>query len=168
MTRKPCQHASCGHAGRRNCTGFTMTEMMITVGIAALLIVVALPSFSSLIANQSAKTVASELFASLLRTRSEAIARNANVTVAPLTGAWNSGWKILDPANATNMLESHGAATAVGIAGPAVVTYRPSGRVLAGVAPTFLITTTSGASTNYECISINLSGRPYMKAASTC
>jgi type IV fimbrial biogenesis protein FimT len=168
MPRKPCQHASYGYAGRRNCSGFTMTEMMITVGIAAILLVIALPSFTSLVASQTAKTVASELFASLLRTRSEAIARNANVTVSPLTGAWNSGWQILDPANATNILESHGAASAVSIAGPAAVTYRSSGRVLAGAAPTFLITTTSGASTNYECISINLGGRPYMKAASTC
>ena len=47
-------------------------------------------SFSALFASQRAKTAASELFSSLLKTRSEAIKRNANVTVSPLTGATES------------------------------------------------------------------------------
>lgn len=145
-----------------------MIEMMVTVAIATILATVAVPSFSGLLASQRAKTAASELFASLLKTRSEAIKRNANVTVSPLTGGWNAGWQILDPANAANVLEYHGALSSVTVAGPTGITYRPSGRVLAGTTTTFLITTTSGSKTNYQCISLNLSGRPYMTAAATC
>ena len=159
------------HRRRSSATGFTMVELMVTLAIATILTTVAVPSFSGLIASQRAKTTGSELFASLLKTRSEAIMRNANVTVSPLAGAWNQGWKILDPANAANVLESHGAVAGVTITtvGPAGgVTYRPSGRVLAGGTASFLITTTSGSSTNYQCISLNLSGRPYMQAASVC
>jgi type IV fimbrial biogenesis protein FimT len=148
-----------------------MVELLVTLAIATILTTVAVPSFSGLIASQRAKTAGSELFASLLKTRSEAIKRNANVTVSPLAGAWNQGWQILDPANAANVLESHGAVAGVTITpvGPAGgVTYRPSGRVLAGGTASFLITTTSGSSTIYQCISLNLSGRPYMQAAQTC
>jgi type IV fimbrial biogenesis protein FimT len=141
-----------------------MVELVITITIAAILTSVAVPSFSGLIASQRAKTAASELFGSLLKARSEAIMRNANVTLSPLNGNWQTGWQILDPANAANLLESHGAVS-VTVTGPAAgVTYRPSGRVVAGGTTPFLV----GSSTNYQCVSVNLSGRPYMKAASTC
>jgi type IV fimbrial biogenesis protein FimT len=149
-----------------------MVELLVTIAIAAILASLAVPSFSGLIASQRAKTAASELFASLLKTRSEAIMRNANVTVSPLAGGWSQGWQILDPANAANVLEYHGAVASVTIAPTpalsAAVTYRPSGRVQAGGTASFLITTTSGSSTIYQCISLDLSGRPYMQAAQAC
>jgi type IV fimbrial biogenesis protein FimT len=146
-----------------------MVELLVTIAIATILTTVAIPSFSGLIASQRAKTAGSELFASLLAARSDAIMRNANVTVSPLAGGWNQGgWQILDPAN--NVLESHGAVASVTItpAGGAAVTYRASGRVQAGSTTSFVITTTSGSTTNYQCISLNLSGRPYMTAANAC
>jgi type IV fimbrial biogenesis protein FimT len=156
------QHAA--HSRRRD-TGFTMTELVVTMAVAAILATVAIPSFNTLIANQRAKTYASELFATLVRTRSEAIERNANITLSPKTGGWNTGWQIFDPAG--NLLEDRGNATGVivTISGPAAVTYRPSGRLQAGPAPTFQITTPSGSSANYQCVSVDLSGRPNMKAA---
>ena len=143
-----------------------MVELLVTFSIAAILATVAVPSFSGLIASQRAKTAASELFASFLAARSDAIMRNANVTVSPLAGGWNQGWQILDPNN--KVLESHGALTNVAIPQTGVVTFRPSGRVLTGSTSMFVITTTSGSSTNHQCISLNLSGRPYMTAAQTC
>jgi type IV fimbrial biogenesis protein FimT len=153
---------------RRRSAGFTMIELAVTIAIAAILTTVAVPSFTGLIASQRAKTAGSELFASLLETRSEAIKRNANVTLSPLNGDWKQGWQILDPANAANVLEFHGALSVNAVTGPAGVTYRPSGRAAAGGATLFLVTTTSGSSTINQCISLNLSGRPYMVAASTC
>jgi type IV fimbrial biogenesis protein FimT len=146
-----------------------MVELLVTIAIATILTTVAIPSFSGLIASQRAKTAGSELFASLLKTRSDAIMRNANVTVSPLAGAWKQGWQILDPAN--NVLETHGAlsssVTITPTGGPNV-TFRPSGRALTGSASMFLITTTAGSSTNYQCVSLTLGGRPYMQAAQTC
>jgi type IV fimbrial biogenesis protein FimT len=152
---------------RRRSAGFTMVELLVTIAIAAILATVAVPSFSGLIASQRAKTAASELFASFLTARSDAIMRNANVTVSPLAGGWSQGWQILDPAN--NVLDSHGALTNdVKIPQTGGVTFRPSGRVLTGSTSMFVITTTSGSSTNYQCISLDLSGRPYMQAAQAC
>jgi type IV fimbrial biogenesis protein FimT len=157
---------------RRRSAGFTMVELLVTVAVATILTTIAIPSFSGLIASQRAKTAASELFASFLAARSDAIALNANVTVSPLAGGWNQGgWQILGPAPASIVLESHGAVAGVTIApsGGTGVTYRPSGRVQQpGSASTFLITTTSGSTTNYQCISLNLSGRPSQQAANTC
>jgi type IV fimbrial biogenesis protein FimT len=147
-----------------------MVELLVTIAIATILTTIAVPSFSGLIASQRAKTAASELFASLLQARSDAIALNANVTVSPLAGGWNQGgWQILGPAPAA--LESHGAVPGVTITtltGGAAVTYRPSGRVTAASTASFLITTKSGSTTNYQCISLNLSGRPSQQAVNAC
>jgi type IV fimbrial biogenesis protein FimT len=152
---------------RRRLGAFLLVELLVTIAVAAILATVAVPSFSGLIESQRAKAAASELFASFLTARSDAIMRNANVTVSPAAGGWSKGWRILDPAN--NVLESHGALTNdVTIAQTGVVTFRPSGRVQTGSTSMFVIKTMSGSTTNYQCISLNLNGRPYMQAASAC
>jgi type IV fimbrial biogenesis protein FimT len=158
------------HCSRRSSAGFTMVELLITIAIATILATVAIPSFSGLIASQRAKTAASELFASFLAARSDAITRNANVTVQPLAGGWDhGGWQILDPAN--NVLDSHGAVAGVTITllpVGSIVTFRPSGRVLTGSTTSFVVSTVSVSTTNYQCISLKLSGRPSQQAANAC
>jgi type IV fimbrial biogenesis protein FimT len=146
--------------------GFTLTELVVTVSVAAILATIAVPSFSGIIANQRAKTLASALYATLAKTRSSALTLNGNVTLQPKAGGWASGWQILDPNN--NVLDDYTAATGVTVAGPAALTYRASGRLPAGAAPMFQISTGSGATLSYQCVSVDLSGRPYMAAAQTC
>lgn len=150
-----------------------MMELTITVAIAAILATVAVPSFSNLMASQRAKAAASELFLELMRTRSEAIMRNANITVSQYSGGWNSGWYIENPTAPTNIasaLDNHGALSGVNVSAgaPATVTFRPSGRVQATAAPTFVITASSGSATSYQCVSVDLNGHPYMHVGSTC
>ncbi len=144
-----------------------MTELAVTVAVAAILATVAVPSFSGIIANQRARTYASALYVTLAKTRSAALTLNNNVTLQPKAGSWANGWQILDPNN--NVLDDYTAAPGVTVAGPAGVTYRSSGRLpVRGAAPVFQIPTTSGTAVNYQCVSVDLSGRPYMAAAPTC
>lgn len=164
-----------GHApenrSRMRChraTGFTMVELMVAIVITGILAAIAAPSFSNLIARQRAKSIASELYAALSKARSEAIARNTNVTLSPKAGGWQNGWRILDPANASNVLEDRGVATGATVSGPAGVAYQGSGRIQGSSVPSFVITMTGSSTSVYQCISIELSGRPYMKAASSC
>jgi type IV fimbrial biogenesis protein FimT len=141
-----------------------MVELMVAVAIAGILAALAAPSFNDLIANQRAKAVASELHAALSRARGEAIARNANVTLSPKSGGWQNGWQILDPANA--VLDDRGAASGATISGPTSVIYLRSGRVQGSTAPSFLVSLTTGSTSKYQCVSVELSGRPYLKASS--
>jgi type IV fimbrial biogenesis protein FimT len=143
-----------------------MTELAVTVSVAAILATVAVPSFSGIIANQRGKTLASALYATLAKTRSAALTLNGNVTLQPKAGNWQNGWQILDPNN--NVLDDYTAPAGVTIAGPAAVTYRSSGRLPAGAAPLFQISTMSGTTVNYQCVSVDLSGRPYMAATQAC
>lgn len=161
-------HAHNHRPFRRYQRGFTMTELGVTVTVAALLAALAVPSFQGIIATQRARTYASALYATLSKARSEAITLNANVTVQPKAGGWKNGWQILDVNG--NPLDDYTAAVNInepGFAG--TVTYTPSGRLPTGAAaPMFQINTMSGSQTNYQCVSINPSGRPYMTATHTC
>lgn len=148
--------------------GFTLTELVTAMAVVGILTAIAVPSFSSLTASQRARTFNRELFATLLKTRSLAIQRNASATLSPLNSNWASGWQIVDPASATTVLEQRAAAAGVTVTGPAAVTFNSSGRVSAGSSTNFVISTTAVGATNYQCISIDPGGRPYTKAASSC
>lgn len=140
-----------------------MTELLLVVAVIGILASLAAPSFSELIKSQRMKSMATDINASLSRARSEAIKRNRNVTLSPVTaGSWQSGWQIADPDNPGNNIEVHGAFTGLTATGPDSVTYRSSGRILGTDAPAFNISATGVA--GQRCVSVDLSGRPYMKA----
>jgi type IV fimbrial biogenesis protein FimT len=152
---------------RRSARGFTMTELVMTVAIAAILTTIAVPAFNGIIASQRGRVFASDLYATLAKARSEAVTLNGNVTLQANAGGWQKGWQILDPNG--NVLDNHDAAVAVTLTNaPGPVIYRPSGRLAVGAAPVFQIATKSGSTVYNQCVSVDLSGRPTMKAAPTC
>ena len=136
--------------------------MVIT--IIGILAAIAGPSFVDMISNQRVKSMASDLHVSLMRARSEALKRNRDVTVTPMTaGSWQLGWTIPDPDNAGSLIESHSSFTGLTVTGPANVTYQSSGRIQGAAAPNFDISATGTPA--IRCVSVDLSGRPYVKAA---
>lgn len=152
---------------RRSGRGFTMTELAVSVTLAAIVTTLAVPSFNGIVASKRAQTLASALYATLAKTRSEALTLNNNVTLQAKAGGWSTGWQMLDPNG--QVLEDYTATNGVTIVGPAPVVYRSSGRLVAGAAaPVFQISTTSGSTVYHQCVSVDLGGRPYMAVASTC
>lgn len=153
------------HWGRLRSAGFTLVEMMVALGIAAILAGMAMPSFSTMIANQRVKSAASDIHTSLLKARGEALKRNVSVTLAPSTANdWTAGWSIANPTAGSPSIEQHGATKGLTISGPGQVVYRSSGRVDATSAPAFDISASNA--TQHRCITVDLSGRPYVKKTS--
>jgi len=141
-----------------------MTELMIVLVVMGILAALAAPSFSDMIKSQRIKSMASDLNASLTLARSEAVKRNKLVTMAPVTaGAWQGGWRIADPDNAGSYIEVHEAVASLTSTGPDSVVYRTSGRIQGNVAPEFNISA-AGTST-VRCVTVDLSGRPYIKGS---
>ena len=138
-----------------------MVELLVTTMVLVILLSVGLPEFSEFIRNQRIKSTSFDLFSTLVLARSEAIARNASVTVAPAGGDWVNGWTVTDTDG--NVIRNADAITSVTITGPTSVVYRGSGRLTNAVLPEFEITST-GDNITMRCISIDLSGRPRSKA----
>ena len=143
--------------------GFSLVELVVVIAIVGILVSVAVPSFNSSIASVRAKNAASSLYDGLLRTRSEAVKRNASVKLAP-ADSWAKGWKIYLSSDAGKVFENYSTTGTVSITGPDVVEYKATGRVVGSV--TFNIEASMGSATSQRCVSVSLSGLPTMKATS--
>jgi type IV fimbrial biogenesis protein FimT len=147
----------------RGTAGFTIIEALIVIVILAALAGLAAPSFSNLIRSEAIKTASFDVFSSLVLARNEAITRNSTVTVTPSGGNWVQGWEIRDTATGTVIRKQNPFTNNVAISGPASVSYTGSGRLSVALASGFnLVDSGSGRTT--RCITVDLSGRPIVKA----
>lgn len=136
------------------CRGFTLVELLTVVVLLVVFAMIAVPSFSELIASQRVQTAAMDLFTSLLRARSEAIKQGTDVTLSP-AGTWDAGWAVV--AGGAN-IDTHAATSNVSISDPGVVTYRNSGRLAGSTQRKFSISATQTATK--RCVKVNLTGEP--------
>lgn len=92
--------------------GFTLIELMVTVAVAAVLLMVAVPSFNDVILNSKLTGNANTLLSSIQFARSEAIKRNTVVLLCrsadgktcAASGGWEQGWvvRVAGPVSATD------------------------------------------------------------------
>tara|TARA_Y100001001_G_scaffold161320_1_gene185525 strand:+ start:223 stop:702 length:480 start_codon:yes stop_codon:yes gene_type:complete len=75
--------------------GFTLTELMIVVGIIAAVGVFAAPMFSSLIPNRMADRLYQEIEIDLRYARSQAVTTSAVIVFQPLN-SWRDGWRVVN------------------------------------------------------------------------
>ncbi len=149
---------------RRQQRGITLLELLVTVAVLGVLTALAAPSFVDVIKSQKIKNMGTDIQLALVKARSEAVKRNRDVTLSPVTASdWTSGWTIPDPDNSGSNIEVKGSVTGLTITGPASVVYQSSGRISGSTAPSFDISASN--STTHQCVSVDLSGRPYVKAA---
>ena len=88
--------------------GFTFAELLAVVAIVAILAGVAAPAMGGLVAGQRARAATSDVYTALVQARSEAIKRNAEVTLLPTTsGHWEAGWSIPNPSDSGHPVANH-------------------------------------------------------------
>ncbi len=93
--------------------GFTLIELLITISLAAILLALAIPNFSSTIRNTRLTTSANSLVASLNLARSEAVKRGQEVVVRRTNTNWEGGWEVFvdfdrTPASDQNVFNDDG------------------------------------------------------------
>ena len=82
--------------------GFTLIELMVTISIAAILLTVGAPSFSTMMQNNRIATHTNTFISSMHLARSEAVKRSMRVTMCPTTNGtscansndWTTGWLV--------------------------------------------------------------------------
>ena len=88
--------SSMQNAGARRMRGFTMTELIIVVAIAAILAALAAPSFKSMIRNMAVRSAADDLVAGIQFARSEAIRSNSKILFSLTT---DRTWRVFKDIN---------------------------------------------------------------------
>jgi len=96
-TRKPKnlggRSRECGSvrvAARRRERGFTLVELLITMAVALVLIMIAVPSFKSLTLSNKLNTTANDIINAVHVARMEAVKRNANTQLCSNSASANT------------------------------------------------------------------------------
>ena len=92
-----------GHRSGSRRRGFTLIELMVTITVLAILLAVAVPSFDGIRLSNRLTSYATDLLAGSQLARTEAIKRNAPVTMCvsangtscATSGGWETGWIVL-------------------------------------------------------------------------
>lgn len=117
--------------------GFTLIELMVTIVILAIVLGIAIPSFSNILLSNRIDTGAQELYGSLQIARSEAVKRRGPVQVcrakADFSGCnagedWSDGWVMVAGDELLRVWEMQG----LEVKGPSAgVTFYSTGMVAA-------------------------------------
>lgn len=148
----------------RRLAGFTIIELMVTLVVLGILVTVAIPSFNDLILSSRIKGAASDVYGALSLARSEAIKRNANITIAPISGQWTNGWQVMF---GLTVLATHGPVTKVRVDCPSgtactqTLTYGRNGRLSSGTITLAvdLVSPSTPRRVPMRCVNVDVSGR---------
>jgi len=119
--------------------GFTLIELMIALAVLAFVLLIAYPTFVTLLANLRVRSVADGVLSGLQQARSEALKRNMAVTFSldPASGV-GGGWQLRLPDNTVlqSKASAEGGLVEVMMAGGnADIVFDNLGRRLLPVAP---------------------------------
>jgi type IV fimbrial biogenesis protein FimT len=132
--------------------GFTLGEMLTSMAVVAISLSLAVPSYQNVVRNNRRATAVNQLVSTFHLARSEAVTRNAQVTVCASTDAaactdgadWHDGWIAFPDADQDRQVDV-GETILGAAAGPqdltiesgefaSFIVYRPNGRVMANAA----------------------------------
>jgi type IV fimbrial biogenesis protein FimT len=142
--------------------GVTAIEILVVLVIVAMLSVAAGPSLASAMVAQRLRAAGTDLVAALLLARSEAIKRNANVTVRPAAGDdWGSGW-VTVTINGDEIDHRNPPGQRVSVSeAPTSIVYGPNGRLAAGgSAQVEFVDALSQAGVSPRCVTVDTAGLP--------
>lgn len=159
-------------------SGFTLIELMITLALLGIILGIAMPLLTDFAIKQRVSSKANEMMLSLAFARSEAIKRNLDIRVMPVTAAhngWKDGWCIgidssthdefMSNCNDTDVIRVYSASkdvalTSAGISAPPIIRFRRDGtfhdnKVTVGVSSPNL----KADAPNARCITLHRQGR---------
>ena len=121
--------------------GFTIIELMMTIGVAMVVLGIGVPNFVSIVRSNDTITDVNHLVTALNLARSEAVGRGVEVTIVPQAGAdWSTGWLVgidsdeddVFPETGEPILRTFEAVNAVTFtSAPLRIEFKPTGEIAA-------------------------------------
>ena len=146
--------------------GLSLIELLAGLVILSVLVSLAAPSFSRMLAEQRLRQAGSELRVSLATARSEAVKRNEGVSVIAHNSGWSAGWCVeaggVEGCTAQPIQEFNVGSSLVTVARDGATTGDPVSFNAWGRAqncPKFLLTTTAAGSSCALCLVVTTDGR---------
>jgi type IV fimbrial biogenesis protein FimT len=139
--------------------GFTLTELAITLTIAAGLLVIGMPSMSAMIASQKVRGAANELFMDLAYARNEAIKRNATVQLVRSGANWTQGWSLLAGGAVLKVQPQVNGISSSG-ASDSSIAFRGDGRSTLAGSVSFNFYASNSGMVSMRCVIVSPSGQP--------
>lgn len=134
--------------------GFSLIELMVTISVLAVIVGIGLPSFTDLITSQRVRAATSAIHDSLTLARSEAIKRNANVSLTTTDLA--SGWTVTSSSGVT-LRSEEGSKNLTFTPSNPNITFNSAGRLPPGDDNKIEVSSTN--SEKKYCITIDNRGR---------
>ena len=147
---------------RAGCAGFSLTEVMMSLAVVAIIAGLSIPPFTTLMLNTSAKTAALDIYGTTVFARSEAIKRNADIDIIPVAGNWKNGWTVQVGATVLRTVAPL-KASIDDMTVPVSVTYRYDGRLATPGTVTYVLRVTSNADVTPRRVIVDSSGRPSIR-----
>ena len=135
--------------------GFTLIELMVVITIAAVMAGLGVPAFREFMAAQRVKNTAFDFAAALLLARSEAVKRNAAVSIAEIGAGWQ-GWTVSAGGTTLAVREAVSPVTVTPDAAITSLAYQGNGRV----ANTMRFQFSAPQTQTVRCVTIGVSGVP--------
>ena len=160
--------------------GFTLIELMTTIGIGAILVSMAVPGMRSVAMNSKQRNGVNEIVAAMHLARNTAITTNSRVTFCTSSNGtscgsdgWGEGGMVLADLNSNQSVDNDESVVRAGGANQGLdinssqfsqfLMYRPNGRVMnattAGNNGSFVVCDNRG-SDHAKVVNIDLAGRP--------
>lgn len=128
---------------QRRLPGFTLIELMVVVVIGAVLLTLAIPSFTSFQRNSQLTSATNSFLAAMNAARGEAMKRGMNAMVVPVGADWKDGWTVFVDSNRNGVLDE--ATDTVIQKQPALAAYfSASGQGTASETPAYILFDGSG------------------------
>lgn len=151
-----------GDKSRRGMRGFTLIELVVSIAVAAILATLAAPSFREFIATQRIRNASFDLTSALTLARSEAITRNASVSLLRTATTWGGGWTVSEGAGTPALLnqQAYGNLSITDSANLGTITYGNDGRSTTASTSFTIAPATAMTGVTSRCVSLGLSGVP--------
>lgn len=143
-----------------NHRGFTLLELLLTLGVVSILLGLAIPSWKNFTTRLQAKLVTESMMESLSYARLEALLTNQSIQIKPIKNNYQNGWEIISPNTILKIYPpSLVLITTVQLSRKNIITFQENG-MSEGSSGSFIIN-------NQYKVTLNRGGRAYVSDLSS-